>query len=47
VVWFEGRRVSTERLGHYMQVIGSISSLVRVPTRYETVRPGVVMMEAY
>jgi hypothetical protein len=47
VVWFEGRRVSTERLGHYLQVIGSISSLVRVPTRYETVRHGVVMMEAY
>ena len=50
VVWFEGRRVSRERFDHYRAVTRSISSLVRVPSRYDAY-PGaasrMVTMEAY
>jgi len=50
VVWFEGRRVSRERFEHYRAISCSISSLVRVPSRYDAY-PGnaarMVMMEAY
>lgn len=35
VVWFEGRRVSKERFLHYRAISASISSLVRVPSRYD------------
>jgi hypothetical protein len=49
VVWFEGRRVSRERFEHYRSVSCSISSLVRVPSRYDAY-PGraarMVTMEA-
>lgn len=49
VVWFEGRRVSRERFDHYRSVSCSISSLVRVPSRYDAY-PGaaarMVTMEA-